>query len=148
MFPVYGGKCFPCEAVHEWVKTFSQGRSKVTNDARPGHPVEIATEATVQQVEELIQAERRITIDMVATTLGCSHGLAYIIMHDHLKSRPTGKRGPLHHDNARAHRAQATQERVQELQWELPEHLPYSQNLAPSDFHLFGLFGPLKKCLG
>jgi histone-lysine N-methyltransferase SETMAR len=51
----------------------------------------------------------------------------------------------LHHDNARPHRARATQVRIQELQWELLEHPPYSLDLAPSDFHLFG--SP-KNCLG
>jgi histone-lysine N-methyltransferase SETMAR len=49
----------------------------------------------------------------------------------------------LHHDNARPHRARATQERTQELQWEL--HPPYSPDLAPSNFHLFG---PLRNHLG
>jgi hypothetical protein len=38
-------------------------------------------------VEELIRADRRITIGSVATALGCSHGLAYSIMHDRLKFR-------------------------------------------------------------
>jgi hypothetical protein len=85
IFPVYGGKCLSCKAVHNWVKKFPQGRSKVADDARPGCPVETATEVTVQQVEEFIQADRRITIDMVATALGCSHHLAYSIMHDRLK---------------------------------------------------------------
>jgi hypothetical protein len=33
-------------------------------------------------MEELILADRRIMIDSVATALGCSHGLAYSIMHD------------------------------------------------------------------
>jgi hypothetical protein len=47
----------------------------------------------------------------------------------------------LHHDNARPHTAQATQKRIQELQWELLEHLPYNPDLAYSDFHLLG---PLK----
>jgi histone-lysine N-methyltransferase SETMAR len=42
----------------------------------------------------------------------------------------------LHHDNARSHMARATQERIQELQWELLEHPPYSPGLAPSNFHL------------
>jgi histone-lysine N-methyltransferase SETMAR len=51
----------------------------------------------------------------------------------------------LHHDNARPHTARATQKRIQELQWELLEHPPYSPDLAPSDFHLFGL---LKHHLG
>jgi histone-lysine N-methyltransferase SETMAR len=45
----------------------------------------------------------------------------------------------LHHDNARTHTVWATQERIQELRWELLEHPPYSQDLTPSDFHLFGL---------
>jgi hypothetical protein len=42
------------------------------------------------------------------------------------------------HDNERPHTAQATQERIQELQWELLEYSPYSTYLAPSDVHLFG----------
>ncbi|PNF22416.1 hypothetical protein B7P43_G16396 [Cryptotermes secundus] len=42
-------------------------------------------------------------------------------------------------DNARPHTAQAAQERIQELKWELLEHSPYSPYLAPSDFHLFDL---------
>jgi hypothetical protein len=44
----------------------------------------------------------------------------------------------LHHDNVRPHTARATQERIQELQWELPEHPPYSLDFALSDFHPFG----------
>jgi histone-lysine N-methyltransferase SETMAR len=44
----------------------------------------------------------------------------------------------LHHDNARPHTARATQEIIQELQRELLEHPPYSPDLVPSDFHLFG----------
>jgi histone-lysine N-methyltransferase SETMAR len=51
----------------------------------------------------------------------------------------------LHRDNARPHRALATRERIQELQWELLEHPPYSPDLVPSDFHLFG---SLRKHLG
>jgi hypothetical protein len=51
-------------------------------------------------------------------------------------------RGALfHHDNTRSHTARASQERIQELQWELLEHLPYSPGLASGHFHLLG---PLK----
>jgi transposase len=60
MFPVYGGKCFSRKAAHNWVQKFSQGRSRVTENARPGRPVEIATEANLQRVEELIRADRRL----------------------------------------------------------------------------------------
>jgi histone-lysine N-methyltransferase SETMAR len=44
----------------------------------------------------------------------------------------------LHHDNDRPRTAQATQERIQELQRELLEHPPYSPDLAPDGLHLFG----------
>uniref|UniRef100_A0A4W6C880 Histone-lysine N-methyltransferase SETMAR n=1 Tax=Lates calcarifer TaxID=8187 RepID=A0A4W6C880_LATCA len=47
----------------------------------------------------------------------------------------------LHHDNARPHTAAQTVQTINELGWELFPHPPYSPDLAPSDFHLFG---PLK----
>jgi transposase len=74
MLPVYGGKCMSRKAVHKWVEKFSQGRSKFSDDARLGRPVEIATEATVQRVEEFIRTDRRITTGSVGTTLDCFNG--------------------------------------------------------------------------
>jgi hypothetical protein len=59
----------------------------VADDARPNRFFEVATRATGQQVEELIRTDRRITLDSAVTALGCSHGLAYSIMHDRLKFR-------------------------------------------------------------
>jgi hypothetical protein len=76
IFPVYGGKCLQRKAVRNSTEKFSQRPLKVADDTRPGLPVKIVIEATVQRVEELSRADRRITIDSVATALGCSHGLA------------------------------------------------------------------------
>jgi hypothetical protein len=39
IFPAYGGKCLSRKAVHNWVEMFSQGRSKIADDARPGAEV-------------------------------------------------------------------------------------------------------------
>jgi hypothetical protein len=36
MFPVYDGKFLSRKVVHNWVKKFSRGRSKASDDARPG----------------------------------------------------------------------------------------------------------------
>jgi hypothetical protein len=36
---------------------------------------------------QLIRADNRVMIDSVVTALGCSHGLAYGILHDYLKLR-------------------------------------------------------------
>jgi len=48
-------------------------------------------------------------------------------------------------DNARAHTAHRTTCTLQQLGWEVLPLTPYSPNLAPSDFQLFG---PLKEYLG
>jgi len=37
--------------------------------------VEIATPEMLQRVEDIIRAERRVTVDAVATIIGCSRGL-------------------------------------------------------------------------
>jgi histone-lysine N-methyltransferase SETMAR len=50
----------------------------------------------------------------------------------------------LHHDNARPHAATATIETIQKLNFEFLPYTPYSPDLAPSDYHLFG---SLKKAL-
>jgi histone-lysine N-methyltransferase SETMAR len=51
------------------------------------------------------------------------------------------RRGVVLHDNARPH----TQPTARRYNWEVLDHPPYSPDLAPSDFNLFG---PLKKHLG
>ncbi|GFW03479.1 hypothetical protein TNCV_3019911 [Trichonephila clavipes] len=49
--------------------------------------VQNATKSTEQQVEELIRAVRRVTIDIITMAIGCYHGLAYGIMHARLNFR-------------------------------------------------------------
>jgi hypothetical protein len=41
------------------------------------------------------------------------------------------------HDNARPHTATRTRALLQHFNWELFDHLPYSPDLAPSDYHTF-----------
>lgn len=41
------------------------------------------------------------------------------------------------HDNARPHTAKIVKAALQELEWEILSHPPYSPDLAPSDYHLF-----------
>ena len=48
------------------------------------------------------------------------------------------------HDNARPHVAAPVREKLAKFGWEVLQHPPYSPDLAPSDFHLFG---PMKKFL-
>ncbi|UYV77277.1 hypothetical protein LAZ67_15000322 [Cordylochernes scorpioides] len=41
------------------------------------------------------------------------------------------------HDNARPHVAQVVKVELQELEWEVLQHPPYSPDLAPTDYYLF-----------
>jgi histone-lysine N-methyltransferase SETMAR len=51
----------------------------------------------------------------------------------------------LQHDNARSHTARSTVATIQDLTFECPPDPPYLPDLAPSDFHVFGL---LKETMG
>ena len=46
--------------------------------------------------------------------------------------------GIFHQDNTRPRTAAQTIETINQLGWELLNHPPYSPDLAPSDYHLFG----------
>ena len=49
------------------------------------------------------------------------------------------------HDNTRPYSAALTQEKLAQMYWTAVEHLLYSLNLSPCDYHMFG---PLKEVLG
>ena len=72
MLPMYGEHCLSRQAVHNWVQKFSEGRTSIEDERRVNRQVEIATPATLQRVKD-IWADRRVTIDAVATVIG-SHG--------------------------------------------------------------------------
>ena len=51
----------------------------------------------------------------------------------------------LQHENALPRTARSAVTAIQDLSFECLPHPPYSQDLAPSDFHVFG---PLKEAMG
>ena len=64
-----------------------------------------------------------------------------------IRSKPRGllsKKVLLLHDNARPHTAAHTVDTLRALKFEVLKHPPYSSDLAPSGFHLFG---PVKEHL-
>ncbi|GFW28394.1 mariner Mos1 transposase [Trichonephila clavipes] len=57
---------------------------------------------------------------------------------DRLSKKKASRKGIVfHHDNARPHTAMVTQQKLNALGWEVLGHLPYSPDIAPSDFYLF-----------
>jgi hypothetical protein len=84
MLPMYGEHCLSRQAVYNWVQKFRQEeRTSFEDEHRVGRLVEIATLATLKGVEDIIRADRRVSIDAVATAMGCSH------LHTYLNTSPT-----------------------------------------------------------
>jgi hypothetical protein len=84
MLPMYGKYSLSREAVHNWVHKFLAGRKSIKDEHRLGRSVEIATPAKLPYTEDIIRADRKVTIDALATAIGCSHGQAYSMMHERL----------------------------------------------------------------
>ena len=55
-----------------------------------------------------------------------------------LRDKHPGRKINLQHDNTRPHTARLTLEKIENMGWEVLPHHPYSPDLAPSDYHLFG----------
>jgi len=75
MLPMYSKHRLSRQAVHNWVQKFLEGRTSIEDERRVGRPVEIAAPAMLQRIEDIIRADRRVTIDAAATAIGCSHPL-------------------------------------------------------------------------
>jgi hypothetical protein len=62
------------------------------------------------------------------------------------QKRPGRRNGViLHHDNARPHTANMMKAVIQELDWEILPHPPYSMDITPSNYHVFrSLFNDLR----
>ncbi|GFW05876.1 mariner Mos1 transposase [Trichonephila clavipes] len=62
-------------------------------------------------------------------------------LNDALKQKRTqliNRKGVVfHQDNARSHTSLVTRQKLLQLEWDTMQHLPYSPDLAPSDYYLF-----------
>ena len=72
-----------------------------------------------ERLDQLIRADQRITTRELCTELNIASVL-------------------LQHDNARTHTSLKIAEHTVKLGWTVIPHPPYSPDLAPCDFHLFG----------
>ena len=137
----YGDSCLSRSKIYEWIERFKQGRTSLCDDERSGRPSTSTTEDNVQVVEGIVM-ERGETVNSANYCEVLRTKLKPAI-----RSKRRGKlrKGVLlQQDNARPHSAQRTAETIKELGFEVLEHPPYSPDLAPSDFHMFG---PLKEAL-
>ncbi|UYV82698.1 hypothetical protein LAZ67_22000595 [Cordylochernes scorpioides] len=64
---VYGEKCMDIKNVRKWCREFNEGRINVHDEQRSGRPS--LPESTVARIDEMVRANRRITIEEI------EHGL-------------------------------------------------------------------------
>ena len=60
--------------VYKWYKVFKEGRERVDDLERPGRPLTSTHEQHVNQINELVHKNRRLTIKDLADTICISRG--------------------------------------------------------------------------
>ncbi|UYV64052.1 FZR1 [Cordylochernes scorpioides] len=149
--------------VRRWVREFKNGRTDDHDEPRAGRPS--VSDETIAKVEAAMLEDRRYSkvcaiwvpkiltedhkrqqVDATQKFLDCHKTDGEEFLDSINKRRETLTKGVrFHHDNARPHTAHQTTALIEEFEWELVSHPPYSPDVATSDFHLFP---ELKKNLG
>ena len=80
---------------------------------------------------EMLERNATVNKELYIAQLHCVNE-AIRLKRPHRQSQTT-----LLHDNARPHVAQVVKPALQELEWEVLQHPPYSPDLAPTDYYLF-----------
>ena len=69
----YGSVCMGASSVRRWVKHFKDENTSIQDQPRSGRPRTASTERNKERMDEIIQDDRRVTVDTVARTLGLGH---------------------------------------------------------------------------
>ncbi|XP_073527124.1 histone-lysine N-methyltransferase SETMAR-like [Phyllobates terribilis] len=77
----------PYSTVARWAKEFKQGRTSTEDEHREGRPSTSLNEENVIKVEEVVLADRRVTIRHVAEVTGISYGSIQRILAKELHMR-------------------------------------------------------------
>ena len=75
----YGSVCMGASSVRRWVKHFKDGNTSIQDQPRSGRSRTDSTERNKERVDEIIQDDRRVTVDTIARTLGLGHNIAVVL---------------------------------------------------------------------
>ena len=81
--------------VTRWFQRLRDGDMSIEDKERSGRPVSVINQEHEERVQELLEEDRRITCDEIATEIGIIHGSVYKILTDNLgKRKVTARRVP------------------------------------------------------
>jgi len=69
----YGSVCMGASSVRRWVKHFKDRNTSIQDQPRSSRPRTASTERNKERVDEIIQDDRRVTVDTIARTFGLGH---------------------------------------------------------------------------
>ena len=81
---VYGNRAPSKRIVYEWIKRFKKGWEDIEDDHRSSQPFTSISEEPVAAAQAIVDADRRVPVEIVAHQLGISDGSAYSILTDRL----------------------------------------------------------------
>lgn len=73
--------------VFDWASKFKGGRESVENESHDRRPRSSLTDENICAVRDVIEGDRRLTVDEIASEVGISHGSAHAIITEHLGFR-------------------------------------------------------------
>ena len=81
---VYGTRAPKKTTVYKWIQRFKEGRDDFEDNPRSGRPETSKNDENIEAAQNLIEEDRRITVNQIATSLDISYGSANSILHDNL----------------------------------------------------------------
>ena len=87
MQQAYGDQCLSKSTVFEWHKRFREGRTTAADDPRSGRPSTSTSQEIVARCSELVEQDRRRTVDYLSQCLNISTGSTHSILVDNLQMR-------------------------------------------------------------
>ena len=84
---VYGELTMSRTRTFEWHKQFKEGREDCEDDPRSGRPLTSRSVENIDRVRQLVRADRRLTVRMIADDLSISKDSVWAILTEHLEMR-------------------------------------------------------------
>ena len=83
----FGASCMNRASVFEWHKRFKEGRESVRDDERCGRSKEVRTPELIGQIKNIMDKDRRVSIETISAQFDVSVGNVHIIIREEPKIR-------------------------------------------------------------